>query len=188
MNPFRSRRALGVFAAVAVTTSILVVLLARTSAIDPTTAAVHALVQRALRAEHELATLPAGISVSEINGTAKAALVSHAEDELGQVFAGDILAPRRDAIIGAINAEGTDDGLFFWGGGVRNVTFLSTVIEGDSASVHLQATSFLVMSQRIDGPRDRPENRADYKFTLSKTPDGWRVTEEAMRFLPGEGP
>ena len=153
-----------------------------------TDAAVEAVVMRAMKAEHELGTLPASASASGVGATLRGAMIISARAVLASVYSGPILDQRLETVIGGIELEGTQDGIFIWDGGVKDVAFQSTLIDGDLAVVKVRATSYLVISATTTSERATPQNRADLTFELSRIGGAWYVTSEKLEFLPGESP
>lgn len=153
-----------------------------------TAEAVQAIVIDVLEAEHNLANLPASASQTGVSASLRGQMKAIARSTIDKLFLGQIHDARIETIVGGIDVEGTDDGIFVWDGGVHDVAFKSTVVVGDSATVIAQATSFLVVSTSRDGERARPENTAILTFALLKVRGQWYVTGEDLEYLPGEGP
>ena len=153
-----------------------------------TARAVQAVVQDALAAEHELANLPAAAAESGVSASLRGQMTAAAQSAIDRLYVGPIKAAREETIVGGLKVEGTSDGVFVWDGGVHDVSFRSTTIEGTKATVVVQATSYLEVSVTRDGERALPESTAIHTFTLELQDGQWYVSDEEIEFLPGEGP
>lgn len=141
-----------------------------------------------LHAEHELTNLPATAAQTGVGASLRGRMVAAAKSEIDRLYSGPIVAARVETLVAGIEVEGTPDGIFVWDGGVRNIVFESTVVGGDSATVRVQATTFLVMSATAEGDRSSPTNTGTFTFKLSRIGGTWHVTDEDVAFAPGEGP
>ena len=141
-----------------------------------------------LHAEHELASLPATAAQTGVAASLRGQMVAAAKSEIDRLYSGPIVVARLETLVAGIEVEGTPDGIFVWDGGVKNVVFESTVVSGDSATVRVQATTFLVMSATAAGDRSSPTNTGTFTFKLSRIGGTWYVTDEDVEFAPGEGP
>lgn len=180
-----------VLAAGAVTVVCLAVALAAamTSAGQSATAkAVQAVVHDALEAEHTLATLPASAADQGVSAAMRGQMIAAAQSVINKLYVGPIKDARTETIIGGLQVEGTSDGIYVWDGGVHDVVFRSTSIEGTSATVVAQATTYLVVSTTRDGERTRVESTGINTFKLVLQGGQWFVTDEEIEYLPGEGP
>jgi hypothetical protein len=150
--------------------------------------AIETVVTAALEAEHNLATLPASAATEGVTSAMRDQLRQKARATIDQLYRGDVNAARVETIIGGIDVEGTRYGIFVWDGGVHDISFRSTTINGDTATVVVHAVSFLVVSSTRDGERSRPEGGAVHTFTLQYIGDRWFVTDEEIKIDSGQGP
>ena len=151
-------------------------------------AAVERIAEQAVHADHELATLPASAARGSITADTRASMIRSASATLKTLFTGKTLDSRLDTIPATIAAEGTNDGVYIWEGGVSKLDIRESKVDGDTATVIVRATTFLVLSATADGERSRPENTADVTLTLVRLDGRWLVASEDLEFLPGQGP
>lgn len=185
----RQRAILASVVLLVVVAALVAVLLAVTAAgQSPDVLAVQRISLDALHAEHELATLPASAAQTGVTASLRGQLVATAQSTIDRIYAGPLHDSRIDTIIGAIEAEGTSSGMLVWNGGVHDVAYKSTSVSGSSATVVIQAVTFVEMSVTATDDHSRPEAGATYTFGLTKTGGRWFVTDEHVEFLPGQGP
>jgi hypothetical protein len=75
--------------------------------------------------------------------------------------------------------------------GIRNVNFQTVAISGTVATVHLTFTAYSRFTMRQPNgqiAQAAPTNDMIGDLSLIKTGQGWRITNEVLRFAPGSGP
>jgi hypothetical protein len=150
-----------------------------TAAADPNVAAVQAVAAETLMLEQRMgvpdpAMKPAALSVSDV-----ATLRANANTLVKAHFTGPLLAARLDdfqrAVDGIVN--GTSP---YVDAGTKDIVFGKTIVGTDTATVHLQATTWVHIS--VDGLDSSPTGTLNWTFTLEKVAGQWLVTDETSDF------
>ncbi len=112
-----------------------------------------------------------------------------ANAQLADVYVGDLLATRQKQMDDALAAQSSGQ-VYLYGGGTSSLEFLSIRIDGDTATAVVQATTWSLVGQSVNGQvvTARPSNTETFNFALVRGTNGWRIDDESLQFEPGSEP
>ncbi|MBF6605901.1 MAG: hypothetical protein IVW53_10010 [Chloroflexi bacterium] len=139
--------------------------------------AVQQTVVAALDAPTELLIIPSVNADGTVDPEIRVQMEAHAREVLTGLFAGDLLAERLAIAERNIVEVGPDEGLII-GGGVSEVRFISTVIDGDRAAVVVHDRITEVGKAGPSGRTFSPSGTETNTLTLVRTNGRWLVVSE----------
>lgn len=170
------------WAAITVGTVLLgggAVIVVGTAAADPNVAAVQAVAADTLMLEQRMGIPDPGVKSAALSASDVATMRATADASVRAHFTGPLLATRLDdfqkAVDGIVN--GTSP---YVDAGTKDIVFGKTVVGTNTATVHLQATTWVHIS--VDGLDSSPTGTLNWTFTLEKIAGQWLVTSETSDF------
>jgi hypothetical protein len=144
----------------------------------------------ALHAQQEVALPPGSYQGGPLTDAQQQEMVASGSEGLAKFFSGTQLEVAKGVLTENI-AEQASGEVRYLAAGVKDIDFISVVIDGDTARAEVDARVWAVFKQvEANGAEHpaQPENGIHSSLTLQRLEGEWFVTDEAISFLPGESP